>query len=69
MNPSRPDPVSLEKAKELLKKTYNSMLNAFWKLKNGQEYRPSTTKKDKIQENSACKSKFYNLHVFYIICL
>lgn len=55
MNPSRPDPVSLEKAKELLKKTYDSMLNAFWELKNGQEYRPITTKKDNVQEVSACK--------------
>jgi hypothetical protein len=55
MNQSRPNPVSLEKAKELLKKTYNSMLNAFWELKNGQEYRPITTKKNKTQEISACK--------------
>ncbi|GES75800.1 transcription factor bHLH140 [Rhizophagus clarus] len=53
MNTSRPDPVSLEKAKELLRKTYNSMLNAFWELKNGQEYRPIATKRDESQKVSA----------------
>ncbi|PKK77818.1 HIT-like protein [Rhizophagus irregularis] len=53
MNPSRPDPVSLEKAKELLKKTYDSILNAFWELTNGQEYRSITTIKDNVQEVSA----------------
>ncbi|RIA92543.1 HIT-like domain-containing protein [Glomus cerebriforme] len=63
MNPSRPDPVSLGKAKELLKKTYHSMLNAFWELKIGQEYRPITTKKEKgsafdILMKSASKSSF-----------
>jgi hypothetical protein len=58
MNPSRPDPVPLEKAKELLNKTYYSMLNAFWKLKNGEEYRPTTTKMEKAQDNSACRKKF-----------
>jgi len=58
MNPSRPDPVPLEKAKELLKRTYNAMLNAFWELNNGREYHQTIKKKEKAQENSACK-KFY----------
>ncbi|CAG8766904.1 7131_t:CDS:2, partial [Cetraspora pellucida] len=40
MNPSRPDPVSLEVAKNALKESYQSMLNAFWTLKNGQQYTP-----------------------------
>ena len=64
MNPSRPDPVPLEKAKELLKTTYNTMLNAFWELSNGREYR-QTTKKEKAQENSACK-KF--LLKYLVLC-
>ncbi|CAG8643999.1 15045_t:CDS:2 [Racocetra fulgida] len=40
MNPSRPDPVSLDVAKNALKESYQSMLNAFWTLKNGQQYTP-----------------------------
>ena len=68
MNPSRPDPASLEKAKELLKKTYNTMLNAFWELENGREYRQTVTKKEKAQENSACKKNLlkYWFHIFYL---
>ncbi|CAG8781077.1 6743_t:CDS:2, partial [Racocetra persica] len=40
MNPSRSDPVSLDVAKNALKESYQSMLNAFWTLKNGQQYTP-----------------------------
>ncbi|CAG8650619.1 1174_t:CDS:10 [Dentiscutata erythropus] len=50
MNPSRPDPVSLEVAKNALKESYQSMLNAFWALKNGQQYIP---KEQQSQEKSA----------------
>ncbi|CAG8670853.1 5145_t:CDS:10 [Funneliformis caledonium] len=53
MNPSRSNPVSFKEAKELLKKTYNSMMNAFLELKSGREYHPATTKKENPQVKSA----------------
>ncbi|KAF0515977.1 HIT-like protein [Gigaspora margarita] len=58
MNPSRPDPVSLEVAKNALKESYQTMLNAFWALKNGQQYIPKEQQsKDKsafdVMMNSA----------------
>ncbi|CAI2179242.1 2183_t:CDS:10 [Funneliformis geosporum] len=51
MNPSRSNPVSFNEAKDLLKKTYNSMMNAFLELKNGREYYPVTIKKGNLQVN------------------
>ncbi len=64
MNPSRSNPVSLKEAKELLKKTYNSMMNAFLELKNGREYHHTTTKKENLQVESACKENLqYSLHM------